>query len=119
MPTQACRSENLRQAVEVQITGSLLIFDVTDPLAERANRSRRWLRNIRICDGLSARAMCVYAFTHFGVPYVVSIQMPRQSTTGRGGWPGREAILSRTVSEALRVAGGHPPGAHGHGADGH
>ena len=60
--------------VEVQITGSLLIYDIVDPrggmgepvksLAAQYPDLRRFIRE----------GYVRYAFTKFGVPYVVSIQ---------------------------------------------
>ena len=44
--------------VEVQITGSILTYDINDPLGARASRSSRSRRNSRICAASSAKAMC-------------------------------------------------------------
>ena len=94
--------------VEVQITGSLLIYDIVDPrggmgepvksLAAQYPDLRRFIRE----------GYVRYAFTKFGVPYVVSIQCldsaPRSKRLAcREAYPVAERFL-----KALRIAGGLP-----------
>ncbi len=94
--------------VEVQITGSNLIYDLADPhggkgapvkaLAAQYPDMRRFIRE----------GYVRYAFTRFGVPYVVSIQcldsVPRPRRLAcREAYPIAERFL-----KALRVAGGQP-----------
>jgi hypothetical protein len=94
--------------VEVQITGSLLIYDVPDPsggtgepvgnLAAQYPDLRRFIRE----------GYVRYAFTRFGVPYVVSIQCldsaPRARRLAcREAYPVAERFL-----KALHIAGGLP-----------
>jgi hypothetical protein len=94
--------------VEVHITGSILVYDIEDPhtgkgepvkaLAGQFPDLRRFIREGHVR----------YAFTRFGVPYVVSIQcldsVPRERRLAcREAYPVAERFL-----KALRVAGGLP-----------
>jgi hypothetical protein len=94
--------------VEVQITGSILTYDIIDPhggggepvkaLSAQFPDLRRFIRE----------GYVRYAFTRFGVPYVVSIQCldstPRARRLAcREAYPVAERFL-----RALRVAGGLP-----------
>ena len=94
--------------VEVQITGSLLSYDIADPqggkrepvkaLAAQYPDMRRFIRE----------GYVRYAFTRFGLPYVVSIQCldstprPRRLAC-REAYPVAERFL-----KALRIVGGLP-----------
>ncbi|MBV9984904.1 M23 family metallopeptidase [Bradyrhizobium sp.] len=94
--------------IEVQITGSQLIYDIADPpggmgepvkaLSAQYPDLRRFIRE----------GYVRYAFTRFGVPYVVSIQcldsVPRPRRLAcREAYPVAERFL-----RALRIAGGQP-----------
>jgi murein DD-endopeptidase MepM/ murein hydrolase activator NlpD len=101
-------SRKFVRPVEVQITGSSLIYDLADPrggkgapvkaLAAQYPDMRRFIRE----------GYVRYAFTRFGVPYVVSIQCldsaprPRRLAC-REAYPIAERFL-----KALRIAGGQP-----------
>ena len=104
----ACRRGHSPEPVEVQITGSSLIYDLADPrggkgapvkaLAAQFPDMRRFIRE----------GYVRYAFTRFGVPYVVSIQCldsaPRARRLAcREAYPVAERFL-----KALRIAGGQP-----------
>jgi len=101
-------SRKFVRPVEVQITGSSLIYDLADPrggkgapvkaLATQFPDMRRFIRE----------GYVRYAFTRFGVPYVVSIQcldsVPRPRRLAcREAYPIAERFL-----KALRIAGGLP-----------
>jgi hypothetical protein len=101
-------SRTFVKPVEVQITGSILIYDLADPgggkgqpvkaLAAQYPDIRRFIRE----------GYVRYAFTRFGVPYVVSIQCldsaPRARRLAcREAYPVAERFL-----KALRIAGGQP-----------
>ena len=101
-------SRRFARPVEVQITGSVLVYDLADPsggkgvpvkaLAAQYPDIRRFIRE----------GYVRYAFTRFGVPYVVSIQCldsaprPRRLAC-REAYPIAERFL-----KALRIAGGQP-----------
>jgi hypothetical protein len=94
--------------VEVQITGSILTYQIDDPLAGKgtpvpalANQFPDLRRTIR-------EGFVRYAFTRFGVPYVVSIQC-LDSTPRPKRLACREAsAVAEKFLRALRVAGGQP-----------
>ena len=102
--------------VEVQITGSLLTYDIDDPAwAARASRSRRWRRNIPDLRRFIREGYVRYAFTRFGVPYVVSIQcldsVPRARRLAcREAYARRRALsegAARRRRQAVAAAHGH------------
>ena len=101
-------SRTFAKPVEVQISGSRLVYDLADPhggkgvpvraLAAQFPDIRRFIREGHVR----------YAFTRFGVPYVVSIQCldsaPRARRLAcREAYPIAERFL-----RALRIAGGKP-----------
>ncbi|WP_410052949.1 M23 family peptidase [Bradyrhizobium sp. SZCCHNR1020] len=96
------------KAIEVQITGSRLVYDIPDPqggkgepvkaLAAQYPELRRFIRE----------GYVRYAFTRFGIAYVVSIQcldsVPRARRLAcREAYPVAERFL-----KALHVVGGQP-----------
>src|SRR4051812_13284902 len=94
--------------VEVQITGSNLIYDISDPLGGKGEPVRTLAAQYPDLRRFIREGYVRYAFTRFGVPYVVSIQCldsapdPRRLAC-REAYP----IAERFV-RALRVAGGLP-----------
>jgi murein DD-endopeptidase MepM/ murein hydrolase activator NlpD len=94
--------------VEVQITGSMLIYDVSDPLGGRGEPVKTLAAQFPDLRRFIREGYVRYAFTRFGVPYVVSIQCldsaPRaQRLACREAYPVAERFL-----KALHVAGGLP-----------
>jgi hypothetical protein len=101
-------SRTFARPVEVQITGSILTYDLADPaggkgvpvkaLAAQFPDMRRFIRE----------GYVRYAFTRFGVPYVVSIQC-LDSTPRARRLACREAYpIAERFLKALRIAGGQP-----------
>jgi murein DD-endopeptidase MepM/ murein hydrolase activator NlpD len=95
--------------VEVQITGSLLTYDITDPQAGRGEPVKSLSGQYPDMRRFIREGYVRYAFTRFGVPYVVSIQCldsaPRARRLAcREAYPVAERFL-----KALRIAGGLPP----------
>lgn len=94
--------------VEVQITGSLLIYDLADPLGGRGVPVKALAGQFPDIRRFIREGYVRYAFTRFGVPYVVSIQCldsaprPRRLAC-REAYPIAERFL-----KALRIAGGQP-----------
>ena len=94
--------------VEVQITGSVLIYDVSDPLGGKGESVKALAAQYPDLRRFIREGYVRYAFTRFGVPYVVSIQCldstprPRRLAC-REAYPVAERFL-----KALRVAGGLP-----------
>ena len=94
--------------VEVQITGSILIYDISDPLGGKGEQVKSLAAQFPDLRRFIREGYVRYAFTRFGVPYVVSIQcldsVPRaQRLACREAYPVAERFL-----KALHVAGGLP-----------
>src|SRR6478752_789535 len=60
--------------VEVQITGSMLIYDLADPQGGRGEPVKALAAQFPDMRRFIREGYVRYAFTRFGVPYVVSIQ---------------------------------------------
>jgi hypothetical protein len=94
--------------VEVQITGSILVYDISDPLGGKGEPVKALAAQFPDLRRFIREGYVRYAFTRFGVPYVVSIQcldsVPRaQRLACREAYPVAERFL-----KALHVAGGLP-----------
>jgi hypothetical protein len=94
--------------VEVQITGSLLIYDITDPAGGKGEPVKSLAAQYPDLRRFIREGYVRYAFTRFNVPYVVSIQCldsaPRARRLAcREAYPVAERFL-----KALHVAGGLP-----------
>ena len=94
--------------VEVHITGSILTYDISDPLGGKGEPVKSLTAQFPDLRRFIREGYVRYAFTRFGVPYVVSIQCldstprPRRLAC-REAYPVAERFL-----KALRVAGGLP-----------
>jgi murein DD-endopeptidase MepM/ murein hydrolase activator NlpD len=94
--------------VEVQITGSILTYDISDPRGDQGEPVKALSAQFPDLRRFIREGYLRYAFTRFGVPYVVSIQCldstPRARRLAcREAYPVAERFL-----KALRVAGGQP-----------
>ena len=94
--------------VEVQITGSVLLYDVDDPFGGKGEPVKALAAQFPDLRRFIREGYVRYAFTRFGVPYVVSIQCldstPRERRLAcREAYPVAERFL-----KALHVAGGLP-----------
>ena len=94
--------------VEVQITGSILTYDISDPLGGKGEPVKALAGQFPDLRRFIREGYVRYAFTRFGVPYVVSIQCldstPRARRLAcREAYPVAEHFL-----KALRIAGGLP-----------
>jgi hypothetical protein len=101
-------SRTFAKPVEVQITGSLLTYDLADPQGGKGEPVKALAAQFPDMRRFIREGYVRYAFTRFGVPYVVSIQCldstprPRRLAC-REAYPVAERFL-----KALRVAGGQP-----------
>ena len=101
-------SRTFARPVEVQITGSILVYDLADPLGGRGEPVKALAAQFPDMRRFIREGYVRYAFTRFGVPYVVSIQCldsaprPRRLAC-REAYPIAERFL-----KALRIAGGQP-----------
>lgn len=94
--------------VEVQISGSLLTYDLNDPLGGKGEPVKSLAAQYPDMRRFIREGYVRYAFTRFGIPYVVSIQCldsaPRPKRLAcREAYPVAERFL-----KALHVAGGLP-----------
>jgi hypothetical protein len=94
--------------VEVQITGSLLTYDLNDPLGGKGEAVKSLAGEYPDLRRFIREGYVRYAFTRFGIPYVVSIQcldsLPKPKRLAcREAYPVAERFL-----KALHVAGGLP-----------
>src|SRR5215813_13688965 len=94
--------------VEVQITGSLLTYDIDDPAGGKGEPVKSLATQYPDLRRFIREGYVRYAFTRFGVPYVVSIQCldsaPRARRLAcREAYPVAERFL-----KALHIAGGRP-----------
>ena len=94
--------------VEVQITGSILTYDINDPLGGKGEPVKALQAQFPDLRRFIREGYVRYAFTRFGVPYVVSIQCldsaPREQRLAcREAYPVAERFL-----KAIRIAGGQP-----------
>jgi len=94
--------------VEVQISSSILIYDLNDPLGGKGEPVKALASEFPDLRRFIREGYVRYAFTRFGVPYVVSIQCldstPRARRLAcREAYPVAERFL-----KALRIAGGQP-----------
>lgn len=67
------RSRVYLEPVEVQITASLLIYDIKDPLAGKGEPVKALTAQFPNIRRVIREGFVRYAFTRFGIPYVVSI----------------------------------------------
>jgi murein DD-endopeptidase MepM/ murein hydrolase activator NlpD len=94
--------------VEVQITGSLLSYDLPDPQGGRGEPVKAFVAQYPDMRRFIREGYVRYAFTRFGVAYVLSIQCldsaprPRRLAC-REAYPVAERFL-----KALRITGGLP-----------
>ena len=92
----------------MQITGSILVYDLADPLGGKGEPVKALAAQFPDMRRFIREGYVRYAFTRFGVPYVVSIQCldsaPRARRLAcREAYPIAERFL-----KALRIAGGQP-----------
>jgi murein DD-endopeptidase MepM/ murein hydrolase activator NlpD len=96
------------RAVEVQVTGSILIYDIDDPIGGRGEAVKALSAQFPDLRRFIREGYVRYAFTRFGVPYVVSIQC-LDSAPGERRLACREAYpVAERFLKALRIAGGQP-----------
>ena len=69
--------------VEVQITGSILTYDIADPLGGKGEPVKALAAQFPDMRRFIREGYVRYAFTRFGVPYVVSIQCLDSSARAR------------------------------------
>ncbi|QPF88699.1 M23 family peptidase [Bradyrhizobium commune] len=100
-------SRTFARPVEVQITGSALVYDIADPAGGKGEPVKPLAAIYPDLRKFIREGYVRYAFSRFGVAYVVSIQCldsvakPRRLAC-KEAYPVAERFL-----KALRIAGGH------------
>jgi len=101
-------SRTFARPVEVQITGSLLVYDLADPAGGKGEPVKSLSAQFPDMRRFIREGYVRYAFSKFGVPYVVSIQCLDSAPRARR-LACREAYpIAERFVKALRVAGGLP-----------
>lgn len=94
--------------VQIQITGSLLLYDIDDPRAGQGIQVKSLASQFPDLRRVIREGSVRYAFTRFGVPYVVFIQC-RDSVPRTKRLACREAsAVAEHFLKSLRVVGGMP-----------
>lgn len=102
------RSRVYLERVAVQITASLLIYDIKDPLAGKSEPVKALTAQFPNIRRVIREGFVRYAFTRFGIPYVVSIQC-HDSVARKRRLSCREASpVAEQFLKSLKVAGGRP-----------
>jgi hypothetical protein len=96
------------QPVEVQISASLLIYDIRDPLAGNGEPVKKLTTQFPDLRRVIREGYVRYAFTRFGVPYVVSIQCLNSVARSKRLSCREAAPVAERFLKALRIAGGTP-----------
>lgn len=94
--------------VEVQITGSLLTYDIHDSLLGKGEPVKSLASQFPDLRRLIREGYLRYAFTRFGVPYVVSIGCHDGVARSRRLSCREASAVAERFLKALRVAGGSP-----------
>ncbi len=96
--------------VEVQITSSQLLYDINDPLAGKGEPVKALATQFPNLRRVIREGYVRYAFTRFGVPYVVSIQCLDSIARSKRLACREASPVAERLLRALRVAGGTPHG---------
>jgi murein DD-endopeptidase MepM/ murein hydrolase activator NlpD len=97
-----------KRPVEVQITGSILTYDIDDPSGVKGESVSALAAQFPDLRRIILEGYVRYAFTRFGVPYVVSIHC-LDSAPRKNRLACREAsVVAERFLKALRIAGGRP-----------
>lgn len=104
--TDGMPQRTFAKPVEVQISGSILVYDLADRLIGKGEPVKALATQFPDMRRFIREGYVRYAFTRFGIPYVVSIQCldsaPRPKRLAcREAYPVAERFL-----KALRIAGG-------------
>ncbi|HEY3680555.1 MAG TPA: peptidoglycan DD-metalloendopeptidase family protein [Bradyrhizobium sp.] len=96
------------KTVEVQITGSILVYDLNDALAGKGEPVKALQSQFPDLRRFIREGYVRYAFTRFGVPYVVSIQCLDSAPRERRLACREASPIAERFLKALRIAGGEP-----------
>jgi murein DD-endopeptidase MepM/ murein hydrolase activator NlpD len=94
--------------IEVQITGSILTYDIDDPAGGKGESVKALAAQFPDLRRVIREGDVRYAFTRFGVPYVVSIQCLDNAPHARRLACREASAVAERFLKALHVAGGRP-----------
>lgn len=94
--------------VEVQISASLLIYDIADPQGGKGEPVKALAGQYPDLRRFIREGYVRYAFTRFGVPYVVSIQCLDSAPKAKRLACREASPVAERFLKALRMAGGLP-----------
>ena len=94
--------------VEVQITGSLLTYDINDPEAGKGEPVKALAAQYPDLRRTVREGFVRYAFTKFGVPYVVSIQCLDSKPRAKRLACREASPIAERFIKSLRIVGGKP-----------
>lgn len=94
--------------VEVHITASLLTYDLTDPLLGKGDTVKSLAATYPDIRRTIREGFVRYAFTRFGVPYVVSIQCLDSSKRAKRLACREASPIAEHFLKSLKVVGGKP-----------
>ena len=97
-----------KKPVEIQITGSILTYDIDDPSGGKGESVSALAAQFPDLRRIIREGYVRYAFTRFGVPYVVSIHcLDSAPRANRLACREASAVAERFL-KALHIAGGRP-----------
>lgn len=102
------RSRVYSRPIEVHITGSLLTYDIGDPLGGKGEPVKSLANQYPDLRRLIREGFVRYAFTRFGVPYVVSINCLDSVPRSRRLACREASVVAEHFLRNLRVIGGKP-----------
>lgn len=94
--------------IDVQITASLLVYNITDPLAGKGEPVKTLTAQFPGLRRVIREGSVRYAFERFGVPYVVSIQCLDGAARSKRLACREASPIAERFLKALRMAGGTP-----------
>ncbi|MGY3445779.1 MULTISPECIES: M23 family peptidase [unclassified Bradyrhizobium] len=94
--------------VEVQISGSMLVYDLADRLGGKGEPAKTLAAQFPDVRRFIREGYLRYAFTRFGIPYVVSIQCLDSAPRAKRLACREAAPVAERFLKALRIAGGQP-----------
>lgn len=94
--------------VEIHITASTLVYDINDPQGGKGEPVKALSQQFPDMRRILREGYLRYAFTRFGIPYVISIQC-LDSVPRRNRLACREAsVVAERFLKSLRINGGKP-----------
>jgi hypothetical protein len=107
-PGQGAPDRVYTKPVMVQITGSILVYDIDDPFAGKGEVVRALEGQFTDLRRVIREGFVRYHFSRFGVPYVVSIHCLDSAPRSLRLSCHEASVVAERFLKALRIAGGLP-----------